>query len=112
MSTIEAILSTRDNLDLLYPDRMTYIIHHRGSILYTKFDMVDDQIKVIGGSLINMKDARVIYVVEDKDESEFIEPITLSMCCFSLGYIMSDNDPVIIKWKDGEISEIHNSIIK
>lgn len=110
MSTIEAVLSTRDNLDVLYPERMTYLVHHKGSILYTKFDMVDDKIKVIGGNFIDLDDTNMIYITEDG--TDVIEPLTMSKCKFTLGYVLSDNDPIIIKWDDGEIIKVKNAIIR
>lgn len=110
MSTVEAILSTRESLDALYPDRVTYLIQYMGVTHYTNFDLVDGKIKIIGGSLAELAKINSIYVADD--ESDTMEPLTLAMCRFSLGYILRDNAPIIITWEGSEILNVTNAIIR
>lgn len=108
MSTIEAIKSTRQNIDLLYPDRMTYTVHYKGKFHYTLLEIIDGQLKTVNGVLLNLSDTNIVYVIYDADE-DFIEPLTKYRGCFGLGFELTNNGNVYLTWRDGELFEVSDS---
>ena len=109
LSTIDAIKSTRENLDLLYPERITYLVLHHGTVFYSKLEIVDDKLLTDCNNLIDLNGCNLIYIIDDSN-IDMIEPLSKSKCNFSMDYVILDNDPVVINWEYGEFLDVKNVI--
>ena len=109
LSTIEAIKSTRENLDLLYPDRITYLVLHHGTVFYSKLEIIDDKLLTDCNNLIELKGCNLIYIIDDSN-IDVIEPLSKSKCNFSSDYVILENDPIVINWEYGKIIGVQNVI--
>lgn len=101
ITTIDAIKSSRGDLDMIFPDRLIYMVHNKGKVYETQLELVGDKVKTLDDNMLWLVDTDMIYVVED--DSEVIEP--LRKCMGTITKAVHD-DPITINWRDGVINTV------